>query len=79
MSKSDTVFCNPQAVSREEQHKMMQVMGKSCQEKEGASDSDFSELIDHALPTTKPGKCLRACMMESIGLVISALYYNMYT
>lgn len=48
---------------------MLLVMGKSCQEKEGASDADLKELIDHALPSTKPGKCLRACMMESIGLV----------
>lgn len=40
-----------------------------CIEKEGASANDVNEAKVHSVPTTKAGKCLRACVLESVGVV----------
>lgn len=40
-----------------------------CQKKEGASDADVKELEARDVPTTPTGKCLHACVHETLGLV----------
>lgn len=44
-------------------------IAKECQGKEGASDADIQAALAFKLPTTKPGKCLHACVGETIGVV----------
>lgn len=45
------------------------MIGK-CQRKELATESDMSEFSQQKKPTTKTGKCLHACLMETVGLVL---------
>lgn len=48
---------------------MFEKISKPCIEKEGASENDVKEAKAHQVASTKAGKCLRACFMESIGVV----------
>lgn len=60
-------------MSKEETMQKGIEVGKKCQAQEGASDSDFDEFMSHTIPTTEPGKCLRACIMETFNVVILLL------
>lgn len=40
---------------------------QACQEKVGASTDDMANLIKKEPPTTKEGKCLIACVWQSVG------------
>ncbi|KAF5285298.1 hypothetical protein FQA39_LY04397 [Lamprigera yunnana] len=42
-------------------------VGKVCQGEVGASESDVKPLLQHQVPTTRPGKCLLACMHKKEG------------
>lgn len=44
-------------------------MGKQCQTQEGASEQDLQEFLMHQVPSTQTGKCLRACIMETVNVV----------
>lgn len=48
-----------------------------CIEKEGASANDVNEAKVHSVPTTKAGKCLRACVLESSGIV-KHFYFSIF-
>lgn len=47
----------------------MMKMAKTCQEQEKSTEADFKQMMQHELPTSRTGKCMHACMMESIGLI----------
>lgn len=49
-------------------------MTQSCQTLVQATESDMKEFQMQKKPSTKSGKCLHACLMESIGLVILSIY-----
>ena len=40
-----------------------------CQRQELTTDADMTEFSQQRKPSTKTGKCLHACLMESSGLV----------
>lgn len=44
-------------------------LANACKDKEGSSDADVATFLAHDLPTTPGGKCLCACVMETIGVV----------
>lgn len=48
---------------------MLKGMAADCKEKEGATDEDVDGMINKDIPTTKPAKCLNACMMDQFGVV----------
>lgn len=56
-------------MSKQEKAEMFDKIAKPCIEKEGASENDVKEAKEHLVSTTKAGKCLRACIMESVGVV----------
>lgn len=56
---------------------MIRGMAAECKEKTGASDAELEEMIDKNLPTTQPGKCLNACMMDQFGIVSSFFVYSL--
>lgn len=43
---------------------------------EGASDADIQAAMSFKIPTTKPGKCLSACVGEKIKVVSHVTYNN---
>lgn len=45
-----------------------ELVGK-CRGAEGASDSDVQGAMAYLPPTTRPGKCFHACIMETLGIV----------
>lgn len=45
------------------------VIAKECAAKEGASDGDIQNAMAFKIPTTAPGKCLHACVGETMKLV----------
>ena len=44
-------------------------LATECATKEGASKGDIDELVAHKPASTTAGKCLRACIFESVGIV----------
>lgn len=40
-----------------------------CQKSTGANESDMEELLSRDYPSTKPGKCMRYCIMEHLKVV----------
>lgn len=45
-------------------------MTRACQNQVQATEVDMKEFSMQSKPSSKSGKCLHACLMESIGLVI---------
>lgn len=39
----------------------------TCKAKEGSSDADEAEALVHKMPSTTGGKCIHACIGESLG------------
>lgn len=40
-----------------------------CKERENATDADVDTVLERNFPTTSTGKCLLACVHETIGVV----------
>ncbi|XP_037038586.1 general odorant-binding protein 28a-like [Bradysia coprophila] len=57
-------------LTREEEEAMIAELIGKCKSAEGASDSDVQEAMAHIPPTTRPGQCFNACIMESLGLMV---------
>lgn len=55
----------------EMQMKKAQQMTRSCQQVVQATEDDLKELQTQQKPSSESGKCLHACLMESIGLVLT--------
>lgn len=49
-------------------------MIRRCQQQEQATESDMKEFFTQKKPSTKAGKCLHACLMESIGLIKNGMF-----
>lgn len=60
-------------MSPEERNAFAAQLAAGCKEKEGASDDDIAAVMARDQPTTTTGKCLVACIMETIG-VVSVIY-----
>lgn len=52
----------------ERQTAIKQIVGE-CKGKEGATDADEAEVLARKDPTTKGGKCIHACIGETLGLM----------
>lgn len=46
-------------------------LANECATKEGASSADVDEMATHKPASSKAGKCLRACVAETVGMVRS--------
>lgn len=44
-------------------------MACQCKAKEGVTEDDVHRMIAFAFPNTPSGKCLHACVQETIGIV----------
>lgn len=53
-------------------------LAADCKAKESASDDDVKSLIEREIPTTTSGKCLHACIHETLGLVKNFIYCSDY-
>lgn len=42
-----------------------------CKNETGATEADVGDLYNRVLPTTKPAKCLNACVFDKIEIVSS--------
>lgn len=63
------VLCQGKELTEEEQKKSFHAAIKKCQDTEKATDADYEETIKHEVPSTDAGKCLRACLFETFGVV----------
>ena len=55
----------------EDQHKeIFMKLIKDCSVKEGALSGDLTEIFASMKPITKPGKCILACIGETIKIVM---------
>lgn len=54
---------------KEKEREMALRLLTECKAKEGASDSEYDNLILEKLPETKEGSCMLACAYETVGLV----------
>lgn len=52
-----------------ERARRAQEMIQRCQTEEKATETDMAEFSQQRRPSTATGKCLHACLMESVGLV----------
>lgn len=50
-----------------------------CAAQEGATDAEIKAALAMELPTTKPGKCLNACIGEKTGIVSTAISSLLYS
>lgn len=56
-------------------------LANECAAKEGASSVDVDEMATHKPASSKAGKCLRACLSETVGmvrcrLILFRFYFN---
>lgn len=56
-------------MSVDERKAKKEALVEQCKTKEGASDADAKVYLDNEVPTSHGGKCLGACIMETIGIV----------
>lgn len=65
------VTLHSQAKTREEMKAKWQTLAAECQKSSGASDDDLEKIITHVKPETHEGKCMIACIFETMGVVSS--------
>lgn len=53
-------------------------MIRRCETQEQVTDTDMKEFSQQRKPSSKTGKCLHACLMESVGLVIENKLFSFY-
>ncbi|CAG9811310.1 unnamed protein product [Chironomus riparius] len=63
------VTLSSQAKTREEMKAKWQALAAECQKSSGASDDDLEKIITHVKPETHEGKCMIACIFETMGVV----------
>lgn len=56
-------------MTQEEKNAVEAQLMAECKTKEGAADADVQSLTAREHPSTHSGKCLSACIMETIGVV----------
>lgn len=47
-----------------------------CGAKEEVAESDVAAVMERQLPSTRAGKCMHACMIETLGLVYLIYFYR---
>lgn len=67
-----------QAMSVEQRQELENRLASECAKKEGVTDADLAEMKDRKLPTTQSGKCLHACIIETLGFVSYSFYLWFY-
>lgn len=60
-----------QALTPEQRKKIENQLIADCGKKEEVSEADVAAIMDRQLPSTRAGKCMHACMLETLGLVHS--------
>ncbi|XP_055301115.1 general odorant-binding protein 28a-like [Sitodiplosis mosellana] len=60
----------PPQPNADQQRRAQEMFGR-CQRQELTTDADMTEFSQQRKPTTKTGKCLHACLMESSGLLVN--------
>lgn len=56
-------------MSQADKDAMKAELGATCQANEGASGADMKALSNHEEPPNKAGKCVIACILETLGVV----------
>lgn len=56
-------------MTKEERMEALKKMVEECATKEGASADDTAEVIAKKMPSNKGGKCVYACIGETLGVV----------
>lgn len=59
-----------------EQARRAQQMVQRCKMQEKSTETDMAEFSQQRRPSTETGKCLHACLMETVGLVCD--YLNLF-
>lgn len=57
------------AMDKEEAQGMFRDMSIDCRDKEGATVDDIEEMVAGGYPSTRPGQCTMACMLDQFGIV----------
>ena len=57
------------AMDKEEAQGMFRDMSQDCKEKEGSTSEDIEEMVKGSYPSTRPGQCTMACMLDQFGIV----------
>lgn len=65
-----------QAMADEEMNAMKIQIMEGCKAQESPSDKDFLLLMSHKEPKGRGGRCMLACILESIGVVCSNQYFD---
>lgn len=60
------------AMNKTEAQGMFRDMSQDCKDKEGASGDDIEEMVSGGYPSTRPGQCTMACMLDQFGIVSSS-------
>lgn len=61
-------------MSKEQRIDAFKKMANDCAITEGATNDDLAEIFARQIPTTKSGKCIAACLGETIGIVSIWMY-----
>lgn len=56
-------------MTNEQKMAMWKGLADGCSGKEGATNADVEEALAEKMPTTRGGKCLHACVGETVGIV----------
>lgn len=66
--------CAFQSHHNSEQARKAEEKIRKCEKQEQATEADMKEFFEQKKPSTRAGKCLHACLMESIGLVMQCFW-----
>lgn len=56
-------------MTKEQRMETLKKMVNECATKESASADDTAEVLAKKVPSTKGGKCIYACLGETLGIV----------
>lgn len=57
------------SMSKEEEHEFIQGILGACRDKEHGSENDMRVLGNLQVPESREGKCMLACVLETVGIV----------
>lgn len=64
------IFIQANTVALDERMGIVMDMARTCQKQEKSTDADLNELMKYEMPSTHSAKCLHACLLESVGLLV---------
>lgn len=62
------------SISKEDEHEFIHGLLGSCKNRENGSEDDMKILENMQVPETREGKCMMACVLETIGIVSNTLF-----